>query len=187
MRKIEQLYQLGKTVYTIHELRMIWQESNANALKTSVKYFVDTGRFLRLRKGIYALSADYNTFELAQKLMTPSYISFDTALQFHGIIFQLKQTITSAATHSKHFAIEGKDYSYFKLQDSILFHPMGILKKDNYSIAGPERAVADTLYLCGETYFDSLLQIDKEKLRKIGSIYQQKSTQNLIEKLIKNL
>ena len=82
------LYQSGKTIFTANDLRILWQKENPDALKSGIKYLVDTNRLIRLRKGVYTLTKDYDRLELAQKLISPSYISLDTALQKYGIIFQ---------------------------------------------------------------------------------------------------
>lgn len=187
MRRIEKLYQLGKTVFSINDLRVIWQESNANALKSGVKYLVDTGRLIRLRKGIYALSAKYNHLELAQKLIMPSYISLDTALQKSGVIFQTTQNITSLARYSRTILVSEETYEYHAVKDNILLNPLGIVQKEYYFMASPERAIGDWLYLRGEAYFDNLRPLDKELLSQIVEIYPQKKVQKRINKLIATL
>lgn len=181
MSKIEKLYQSEKTVFTINDLRIIWEEQNPGALKASVKYFVDAGKLQRLKKGVYALPIDYDIFELAQKLISPSYISLETALQKHGVIFQYSSIVTSLAPYSRTFVINGQKFRYHAIKDEVLVHPLGILKEKNYLLASPERAVCDFVYLYGLSHFDNVRRLNAELIGKISKIYGKKS----IEKSIK--
>lgn len=187
MCKIEHLYQLGRTIFSIDDLRLIWKEQNANALKASVKYFVDRGRLFRLRKGIYSLGADYDPLELGQKLINPSYISLETALQKHGVIFQETSSVTLCARYSRTLKVHGRIYQYHAMKDYILLNPLGIMHEKHLAIASPERAIGDWFYLWGEADFDNLRFVDAVLLKKIAGIYQQKTTKKFINKLIKNL
>ncbi len=148
---------------------------------------MDTGQLIRLRKGVYALTKEYDSLELAQKLITPSYISLDTALQKHGVIFQATDIITSLAKYSRTLSVDGRDYEYSAVKEEILVNPLGIRKEEYYFIASPERAIADWLYLRGETYFDNLRDIDRGLLGQMSEIYGKKSTKRLIGKLISTL
>ena len=178
------LYQSGKTIFTANDLRILWQKENPDALKSGIKYLVDTNRLIRLRKGVYTLTRDYDRLELAQKLISPSYISLDTALQKYGIIFQANDNITSLASYTRILNVDGKNYQYHSVKEEILLNPLGIQKKERYFIATPERAIADWLYLRGEAYFDHLKSLDKELLFQMSRIYGQKSTEERINKLI---
>lgn len=187
MSKIEKLYQSGKTVFTIKDLRIIWAEQNPDALKASVKYFVDAKKLQRLKKGIYSLPSGYEIFELSQKLISPSYISLETALQKHGIIFQYFSAITSIASYSRTFIINGQKFHYHSMKKEIFLNPSGIVKEKNYLIASPERAICDFIYLHGPSHFDNLNNIDIEALENVSGIYGKKSMANNIKKLVKKL
>lgn len=187
MQKITMLFQSGKTIFTIHDLRLIWNERNPDNLKSQIKYYVDNGNLARLKRGVYTLSKDYDPFELAQKLIQPSYISLYSALAHYGIIFQPSTEVTSMTSYWRKFIINGVTYTYHALQDRIFFHPLGIIREKNYWIACKERAIADTLYLKGETFFDNLDSINAHLLQQMAEIYEQESTANLIHNLIKSL
>ena len=187
MAKIEKLLKTGKTVFTINELRIIWASQNPNALKASVKYFVDNGKLQRLRKGIYALAEDYDNFELASKIVSPSYISLETALLKHGIIFQFTSAITSLAGYNRSIIINKHKFNYHKMKEEILLNPQGILHEKNYTIASPERAVCDYIYIYGSSYFDNLRSINPDLMRVTVKIYGKKSIEKNIKDLIKNL
>lgn len=187
MNKIDLLYMSGKIIFSIDDIRLLWHENNADALKSSVKYHVDKKRLLRIKKGIYALSNNYDVFELAQKLLRPSYISLLSALAFYGITFQAEEEVTSMALYWRRYSINGVNYIFHLVGKEIFFNPIGIKKEKNYWIATKERAITDTIYLKGESAFDNIGSVDKELLRKLANIYNQKTTRNLICKLINSL
>jgi predicted transcriptional regulator of viral defense system len=187
MSKIEALYQSRKTVFTTNDLRILWVEQNPDALKSSVKYFVDTGKLQRLKKGFYALPSGYEIFELAQKLIAPSYISLETALQKHGIIFQYSSSITSLAPYNRIFTIQKQRFQYHAMKKEFLLNPVGILEEKNYLFASPERAICDFVYLYGLSHFDNVKNVDTEMLKEIVQIYGKKSVEKNIAKLIETL
>jgi hypothetical protein len=187
MNKIELLYQSGQTVFDINDLRLRWQENNSNSLKSKIKYYVDRGRIFRIKKGIYSLAMDYDPLELSQKLLQPSYISLHTALAFHQVVFQPSREITALALYWRSYSLGKYQYVFHTLKDEIFYNPLGILQQKNYWIASRERAITDTLYLFGETFFDNTANLDKNLLSRLAQIYCQKTTHDLIQKLIKTL
>jgi predicted transcriptional regulator of viral defense system len=97
MSKIAQLYQTKKNIFTIQDLGVIWQQDQRSKLIESIKYYLRKGPLKKIQRGLYYLGEDYDNFELAQKIIPASYISFYTALAKHGIIFQYYKTKHSAA------------------------------------------------------------------------------------------
>lgn len=187
MRDFKDLYQSGKTVFSTDDLRIIWEEQNPDALKSSIKYYIDTGRLFHLRKGVYAIIEDYNKLEVPQRIVIPSYISFETVLQGEGVIFQPSFSITSAAKYSKKIIVDNQDYDFHHFKEEILLNPLGIVQSQAIVIASKERAIADTIYLKGKIHFDNLRGIDKELLSKISNIYNQDTTYRYIQELISTL
>jgi|SRR3989339_97099 len=185
MDKIETLLHTKRTVFRIDDLRIFWNESNPDRLKSVVKYYINNNRLISLNKGVYAITKDFDLYELAQKLIIPSYISLETALQKHGIIFQNINSITSFAQYTKTFLIKEQNYKYHAIKGELLLNPLGIKKESNYLIVCPERAVTDTLYLYGEYFFDNLNMINKDKILEIAKIYNQKILIKRVKKLLK--
>src|SRR3989338_1832383 len=106
MDRLEALLRSGNNIFSINEICLIWGEVNPDALKSAIKYYVDKGSLLRIKRGIYSLREDFDRFELAQRLIAPSYISLETALQFHGIIFQVTRSIQCLARYNREFIIK---------------------------------------------------------------------------------
>ena len=170
-RNILDIYRSNKTVFSFKDLSLILNETNKNYLKSTIYRYVKTGKLYRLRRGIYAKDKNYNKFELATKIYTPSYISFETVLSKAGIIFQYYSQIFVASYLCREITIDNQVYSYKKIKDDILTNSCGIENKENYSIASPERAFLDALYLYKDYHFDNLSSLDWEKVYKILPIY----------------
>ncbi|NCN82806.1 MAG: hypothetical protein GW947_02455 [Candidatus Pacebacteria bacterium] len=103
----------------------------------------------KLERGKYVLSDDrVNDFVTANILYSPSYISFETALNHHGILSQFPYETTSATPKkSRSKQIDGKLYSYVHIKKSLFW---GYSKQDKYLIAEPEKALLDQLYICSK-------------------------------------
>lgn len=144
---MEALLRSGATVWALDDLRILWKEADANALRDKAKYYVDKKKLLRLRRGIYALSHEYDHLELAQKLIRPSYLSLETALRAHGVIFQCSTVITSVASYPREIVINEHTYRYHQIKEGILALPVGIEQGRHYAMATAERALCDSLYL----------------------------------------
>ncbi len=184
MRKspILQLYKSKDTVFTAREIALIWREDNLNRLKNKIKYYLDKGDLIRLRKGVYAKSG-YDVKEASIQIYKPSYISFETVLSSVGITFQYYDTISVASYLSREIILkDGQKIRYRKLKNDVLLNDKGIVQKNGVAIASAERAFLDMVYINPEYYFDNLSVIDWEKCLQLVEIYKNKS----LEKTINN-
>ncbi|MFH1621134.1 MAG: hypothetical protein ABIB04_03545 [Patescibacteria group bacterium] len=179
---LAKLYQSAKTILTGKDLALLWQETNPNNLKAKIAYYVKQGALIRLTRGVFAKDKNYNPKELATSIYTPSYISFETVLREAGVIFQHYDVIFVAAPWPKTITIDKTTVTFRKLKDALLFNPAGIENKDNYSIASPERAFLDTIYLFPEYYFDNLRSINWEKCFALVQVY---ANRQLVKRLKK--
>ncbi|MEK7540079.1 MAG: hypothetical protein AAB558_02425 [Patescibacteria group bacterium] len=179
---IAKVYQSQKTVLTNKDLALIWQETNQNNLKAKIAYYVKQGALTRLTRGVFATGKNYNPKELATSIYTPSYISFETVLRESGVIFQHYDAIFVAGPWPKTMTIDKTTITFRKLKDTVLFSAVGVENKNNYSIASPERAFLDTIYLSPEYYFDNLRSVNWEKCFELVKIY---NNQQLIKRLKK--
>ncbi len=177
---ILKLYKSGSTVLTFKDISLIWKGTNRDLVKRRVNYYVKTGKLYPIRRGVYAKDKNYNNFELAEKIYTPSYISLETVLLLEGIIFQHYSSIYVVSYLSREIKCDKKKIIYKKIKNEILMNPKGLLKKENYYIASKERAVLDTLYLYKNYHFDNLRKINWELCYEIAPIYKNKE---LIKKL----
>lgn len=179
---IAKLYQSPKTILTTKDLALLWNETNPIHLKSKIGYYAKQGTLIRLTRGVFAKDKNYDSKELATSLYTPSYISFETVLRETGIIFQHYDTIFVAAPWPKTTRIGKTTITFRKLKDTVLFSPAGVENKDHYSVASPERAFLDTIYLFPEYSFDNLRSLNWEKCFEWVDVYH---NQQLIKRLKK--
>lgn len=175
LMSINNLLKSNNTIFNVNDLGLLLAISNSRYLKTVIYRLTKSGVLNRLAKGIYTTKQDWNALELANKLRTPSYVSFETVLSRNNIIFQdYRNQITSAYTNTVQKQIGDKSYSYYKLDPELLTNPAGLETRDGITIATPERAVCDRLYLTPKYYFDNIDGLNKEKLANIAKNYNKR-------------
>ncbi len=148
---VNKIHQSKKKFFTSLEIGQLLEIANSRTLENIIKKLIQEKVLLSLEKGKYLMpSAQASDFEIAQFLYSPSYISFETALNYHGILSQFPIEITSATTKkrvNKQFA--GKIYSYAKLGTNLF---TGYYKADDFLIAEPEKALFDQLYMISKSF-----------------------------------
>ena len=138
-----------------------------------------------VRKGIYT-KIEYDTFELATKIFTPSYISLETVLKKEGVIFQTYETIFVISYLSRIIDVDSKQIQYRRIQEKFLLNRNGIVQKQNFAIASKERAFLDVLYLYKEYYFDNLNILDRKEIFALLDIYQSGTLSKKVREILKN-
>jgi len=181
------IYNSKNSVFSIKDIALLWGESDAGLVKTRIYRYVKAGKLYSIRKGIYAKDKNYNKSELAIKIYTPSYISFETILGKAGVIFQYYSQIFVASYLTREITVDKQIYTYRKIKDSVLTNNAGIERKDNYSIATPERAFLDIVYLSKDYYFDNLSGLDWDKVFEILPIYSNKRMEKAVKNYQKNI
>jgi len=121
---IQKIYQTPQTVSDLKDLAILLEEKEYDRLKSKVAYYIKKGYLKRIRKGIF-VKDDFDPKELACKIYTPSYISFETILQEKSIIFQYDSVLYVASYLNRYIEIPYGDQTikiqYRKLKDDILF------------------------------------------------------------------
>lgn len=185
MKHISKLLTCWHTVFTYKYLQDILWISNINTLKTIVKSLLKANILVSIRPW-YRWLPQYNQYEFACKLRTPSYISLETVLQKHGVIFQdYSQSISLISKNSYSIQINAYTYIFRKISMAILLNPMGIEIFPHYSIASKERAICDMIYLIPHYYFDNIGTINLDFIQKLAQIYP-KHTQKAIFNILSN-
>lgn len=169
------LYRTKNTVLTAKEIAILWGETHLSTLKARIHYYVKQGKLHQLRRGIYVKDVrSYDVLELGSKIYTPSYVSFETVLREAGIIFQYYETIFWASRFSQEVTCDRHRFVFRKLKDEILYNPGGVVHRNGYSIASPERAFLDMIYLFHAYYFDNLGSLQWEKCFELVKLYKSK-------------
>jgi|SRR3989339_752352 len=185
-RPISDILRSNKTVFTFKDISLLWRDNNKKATIATVNYYVQTGELYRIRRGIYAKDKNYNALELATRIYTPSYVSFETVLTQAGINFQFYEKTTVASYQTREIIVDGHTYSYKKIKDSMLTNSTGIKHVDECSIATPERAFLDTIYIHTEYHFDNLGSLNWDAIFEIVPIYKNKQMEKRVKKFFEH-
>lgn len=147
---VKRIYDSGFEFFTIKTLRDILGIKKESTLHNTVKRLVGSGILTKLEKNKYILkSAKVSELNLANLLYFPSYISFETALNIHGVISQFPYEITNATTKKSLVKkINGIVFSYIHLDKSLYWG----YQKNNYLLAEPEKALLDLAYISSKGF-----------------------------------
>src|SRR4030042_5871459 len=179
-------------------IRIFNPKEFARLFGTSVyitKYFLEEqtrrGLFVRLKRGLYALKTDLpSEEEIANALYKPSYISFEYALAYWGLLLERPPTVTSATTKpTRLFSAGHMSFGYYTIKEKA-YTGYSLVKTDakSFLIADCEKALCDYLYfetLGKRPYNDRLIlkNVNKEKLVSYAKLYQRSSLIRLPKKI----
>jgi predicted transcriptional regulator of viral defense system len=124
------------------------------SVKDKIDHLKKKGIIITLKKSLYIHNSRYTKHIIskeiiANNMLSPSYISLDYALYFHGLIPESVVDITSVTTkRSKSFATKYGVYSFTKLKKELF--PIGVViescQNGNFLIAAKEKALCDKIY-----------------------------------------
>lgn len=109
---------------------------------------LDSGDLVALRRGLYATRRDLDPVCFAASIYGPSYISFETALSWHGMIPErvveiLSATIKRAASFENEFG----RFRYIGIPAAV--YPVGIMRVADgeipFLIASPTKSLCDAI------------------------------------------
>ncbi|MCC6962536.1 MAG: type IV toxin-antitoxin system AbiEi family antitoxin domain-containing protein [candidate division Zixibacteria bacterium] len=183
---IKILLRSKKTVFSIKDIALLWGDPGTNAARARLKYYVQAGDLHRIRQGLYAKDRDYDRLELASRIFTPSYVSFETVLAKAGVTFQFYNRIFVATYLTREIVCDGQTYQFRKVKDVILSNSVGVDNVGERSIATPERAMLDTLYVNTDYHFDNLTPLNWEKVFELLPLYDNKRMAKQVNALHKH-
>lgn len=193
----------GTTVFTNDTLVEILKSDIKN-INEKIMRMVKNEELIRIKRGIYCLGQKYrqiepNPISVANLLYAPSYVSFEYALSYYGMIPERVDEITSATMkHPKLFSTPLGRYSYRKISTNA--YSIGIdwhynEKDGGRLIATPEKALCDKIrydrgigrmsqeemleYLEYDLRLDGLEKLDGELIRSIAIAYHSQNLRTL--------
>lgn len=169
-KRLKILGDTRRTVFSASGLRDLWQDKVETA-KAAAKRMVKKGALVKLAKGYYSLRKDFDIWELANLVISPSYISLNSALFYRGVSFQAMGRVTSVATLNYEREIGDYLFKYYAMKDTLFFNLEGVDYRGGVSIARPERAILDCFYFGILPNIDNPEKIKKSYLRKISTFY----------------
>mgnify|MGYP001598170642 CR=1 FL=1 len=171
---IEILLRSPKTIFSTKDIALLWGEKGENKVSVRLSSYVKKGKLIRVHRGIYAKDKNYNRFELATRIYTPSYISFETVLTRTGVNFQYYRNIFVASYVTRDIKTDDQTISFLRMKDYVLSNTIGIEHTNDVYIATKERAFLDRICISKDYHFDHLDVLDWDKIFEILPIYRNK-------------
>lgn len=162
----------------------------------ATKYFLETQTkeafLLRLKKGVYTLQTDLpSEEEIANVLYQPSYISFEYALSYYGILPEMPYMVTSATTKpTRLFTVGNRSFLYRTIKRTA-YTGYSLLRNNEraFYIADKEKAFVDYCYFVSlrkNTLNDRVVtlakqKIDQKKFSHYVTLFDNKTLNTFIE------
>lgn len=164
-------------VFSSRSLADLLRISKERSTFSVISRLLKSGILEKMGKNCYTLvQKPAHQFLVANYYYSPSYISFESALSYYGILSQFPVEVTSATSlKTTKYNLRDQIYSYSHLKKD-LFWGYG-KKQDGFLIAGPEKAILDQAYLASKglkSFSKDELDwslIDKKKLLNYAKIY----------------
>lgn len=137
------------TVFSVDDIRRIDNRFNVRRLVE----WQDKGYIKKIIRGHYIfanLELNENVlFEIANRIYSPSYISFEMALSFHHMIPESVYGLTSATSRKTMiFKTNVGDFIYHTIRPRLLFgYKLVDYNGRRFKIAEPEKALLDYFYI----------------------------------------
>ncbi len=178
-------------IYNMIALNNIYK--NVSNLNQKVSLECKKGKLYRIKRGLYSTNIDKDAPIIANLCCEPSYISFEYALSYYGMIPELVSMFTCACFKKKNykkFSSNGYVFEYRSIPDASYPYLVDYLKNEDgirYKIASKEKALLDILYskysvrsfkdleylLFNDLRIDEdcLETLNKEELFTVGPLY----------------
>lgn len=123
--------------------------------RDKISDFLRKGVIVRVKKGLYVFGEEYRRKAYSREILAnliygPSYISLDYALQFHGLIPERVEAVTSVTTgRARRFETPVGLFTYRPIPLEAFRKGMDQMETGdsrNFLMATPEKALADKLY-----------------------------------------
>ncbi len=135
-----------------------------NSPKDKINQLNNSGELIRLKRGLYAIPRAITGQSLSKELIAnhlygPSYVSYESALSYHGLIPE-RVYVTKSATlkRKKEYQTPVGMFQYITVPGA--YYPIGLLQEiidENYAfiIACPEKALCDLVLSTSGLRFQS--------------------------------
>ena len=145
------LANIGNVPFDINVLSSLFP--SCSHITEKAKALVDSGKIIRLKKGLYIASEQesgkpFNRFLISNHIYGPSYVSLSAALRHYGLIPERVHTIQAVTTkHSRDFETPLGLFRYTGCPDEYFHIGLKIMHEYdvNFLIATPEKAICDLI------------------------------------------
>jgi len=162
-------------IATFEQISSLFEATEARgSIRRKVALLAKRGWLVRIRKGQYVVITDISTlgsndlseYVIAQAIHKDSYISFENALQYHGLFDQLLNTVGSVtAAYARKHIVQKTTYLFSRVKKDLYFGFTQEVVGESYRVnmAEKEKALLDMLYFKTSAYAVSIVL---EKLRE---------------------
>ena len=193
-------------IYDINSLENIY--SNYSNINQKISIECKKEKLTRIKRGLYSNNIYIDSPIIANVCYGPSYISFEYALSYYGLIPEYVSMYTSATfdkKNNKKYELSNIAFEYRSVPKEVFKEGILFLKNEEgirYKIASKEKALCDTLYSkypvrsiadLKVLLFDDLridedmfLKLDFDFISKIALMYHS-NTLLMLKKYIKEL
>ena len=190
----------------------LFPDLGVGARRALVHRAVKKGEVLRLKPGLFCLTADFtksslHVFAVAQLLHYGSHISVESALAHHGLIPEAVFQVASVTPkRSRAYRTHLGTFTYHRVPTNYSRAGVAVTKLGEGSwafVAGPLRAIADLVYLRREISWkvdgvgflidsmrielDDLRELPLSDFEKVASAIRNRRTRAYLEGLMKEL
>ncbi len=197
-------------VFSVNDLREVLKARYSRKpildLSKILQRMTDKGRLVRLKRDAYGI-AKSDPLVLANYLVKPSYISFETALSLYGLIPERVYAILSVCSPHKKISYQNEigEFIYTQQRADLFAEGMDIITLEadkRLYIASKEKAVLDTISRSNAQFskwsvedmigflendlrieFSELLSLRKTKLKRLARYYRSKGPGLLLSAL----
>lgn len=182
--------QSGKIVSSEQIQKAIGQNVSRGAARMRVAGMSKAGWLIRLKNGLYLVVTDISSLGftdvselvIAQSLNLDSYISFESALQYHSMFDQMLARIDAVTIRkTKTYQVLKTTYTFSSIKKGLYFgFTQESINNQKVNVAEVEKAILDLLYFRSSGYTVSLVieklkeyqdQIDFKKLKEYSIGY----------------
>lgn len=180
------------TVFSLSDIR----KADSHFHRRRLNEWQEKGYIKKVLRGWYIFSDlkidESALFEIANRIYGPSYVSFESALSYYGLIPESVYGVTSASTRrTMNLKTPVAEFSYRTLKPKLFFGYDIIKYKDkNFKMAFPEKAVLDHLYIntslkSREDFLEMrvnkgafLKALDKKRMASFSKRFDEKALKN---------
>jgi predicted transcriptional regulator of viral defense system len=155
-------------------------------VRRQLSRWVQAGRVIQLRRGLYSLAAPYQQttpqpFLIANAMLPGSYVSLQSALAYYGLIPEyVAQTLSVTTQRPAHWPNALGDFRFQHIAQHLFFgyHQVAFATGQEAFIAFPEKALLDLVhltpngddpaYLSG-LRLQNLERLDKQRLQEFAN------------------
>lgn len=169
-------------VFTFGDVVNLFPDSSRNAIYAQVQRALKSGEVVQVRRGLYHLSRTVSRQLVSVEVLSnliygPSYVSFESALSYHGWIPEaVRNCMCVTSLRPRRFETVHGLFSYVLIKQTPLM--AGVLNVDSgvgsFFVATPLKALADMVASRGLDWTDSRplvesLRIEPDDVEGLGS------------------